>query len=80
MPFFYTRLTNSSFQTRDDGQEFDTADAALTEGVISALDIAADEFRRARTSTAVEVRIEGFDEVPVRKAVMSMSVADIRVG
>lgn len=80
MPFLYTRLTNSVFQTRDDGQEFNTPEMALACGVTAAMQVALDEFQKGKINTAVEICIEGFDEVPIRKSVVSVWVADLQVG
>ena len=80
MPYLYTRLTNATLQIRDEGEEYDTPELALARGIISALDIAVDEFRDGQANAAVDVSIESFDEVPVRRSVVSVSVAALHVG
>jgi hypothetical protein len=80
MPFFFTRITNPTFQTRDDGLEYETLEHALAGGIKAALAIAAEEVGDSERTSSVDVTIEGFDEVPVRRSVVSISVAPLHLG
>jgi len=78
MPILFIHATNSTFDSRDNGDEYDRPEAAMTVGIQSALGIAVDEMQDGRASSAVEIRIELEDGTAVLRSVVAVSVSPLQ--
>ncbi len=79
MAQLFIHTTNGTFQSRDDGGEYDLPAVALALGVRSAVDIAAEEVVRGERSAAVEICIEEKNGTQVLRAVVAISVSHLKI-
>jgi len=77
MPNFTVRTINSTYSAQLELPNEPDADAAHTAGVRGALMIARDEVHAGRTAVAVELIVEDQGGRPVRRSVVSVSVAPL---
>ncbi len=77
MPVLFVQTTNGEFHARDDGGEYDRPEAALAQGIRSAVALVADEVNRGERSAAVEVSIERPDGTQVLRSVVALSVSPL---
>ena len=75
MPLFFIHARNSEFHSRDEGAEYDHAEAAMASGVRSAVALIADEVNRGERSAAVEISIKREDGTQVLCSVVAVSVS-----
>jgi len=77
MPNFTVRTINSTYSAQLELPNEPDADAAHTAGVRGALMIARDEVHAGATAVAVELIVEDQGGRPVRRSVVSVSVAPL---
>ena len=77
MPRLFIHVRNSEYRSRDDGGEYDSAEAALAVGVQSAIVMAGEEIARGQRSAAVEVNVEGEDGTRLLSTVVAISVSPL---
>ena len=77
MPRLFIHVRNSEYRSRDEGGEYDSAQAALAVGVQSAVVMAGDEIGRGQRSAAVEVNIEADDGTRLLSTVVAISVSPL---
>ena len=80
MPLLFIKTLNSTFQSRDDGIDYDRPEDALAAGVNGALEIARDELQGGRQSAAVDVCIEQEDGKVVLHSVVAISISPLLTG
>ena len=77
MPQLFIRTINADFDSRDEGASYDEPAAALRRAVQGGISIAGEEIARGRITSAIEVRIEQEDGVPVLRSVVAVSVSPL---
>ena len=77
MPLLFIKLRNAEYLARDEGYEYDTAEAALAAGTRSAIDMASDEIDRGSRSAAVMINVEQEDGTRLLSSVVSVSVSPL---
>lgn len=78
MSLLFIHTTNSAFDSRDDGGEYDRPERAMAAGIRSALRIATDEMQDGRASTAVDVRIEQEDGTVLLRSILTVAVSPLQ--
>lgn len=79
MSLLFIRTCNKTFESRDNGGEYDQPDLALAYGVQAAMAIVAEEIVGGRTVAAVEVRIEREDGECVLRSLVTAAVSSLVV-
>ena len=77
MPLLFIMLRNSEYLARDDGNDYDTAEAALAIGTRSAIDMASDEVVRGSHNAAVMINVEQEDGTRLLSSVVSVSISPL---
>ena len=77
MPLLFIHATNSMFESRDEGAEYDLPEVAMALGVRSAITILADEIHQGERNAAVEISIEAEDGTQVLRSVVAVSVSPL---
>jgi len=77
MPTFTIHTINNTYATELEMSDQPHAEAAHAAGIRGALMIARDEVHAGKTAVAVEVIVEDHDARPVRRSVVSVSIAPL---
>ena len=77
MPQFFIQATNSTFRSRDQGDEYDHPDIALALGIRSAIALVVDEIIKGERNAAVEISIENVDGTQVLRSIVAVSVSSM---
>ena len=80
MPFLFIKTLNATFQSKDDGVDYDRPEDALAAGVNGALEIVRDEIKQGKAHAAVDVCIEQKDGKVILRSVVAVSVSPLGVG
>jgi hypothetical protein len=79
MSIFHVTVTNCTFRTSSEPTDFIGAEAALQDGIKSAVAIATDELNDGSTSTVIEVCVADSNHVAIFRSVVSLSVCPLMV-
>ena len=79
MPNFSIRLVNSTFESHDNGADYERAEDALDVGIHSALRIIQEEIGGDRHAAAVDVYVEDKDRACVLRSVVALSVSSLLI-
>ena len=77
MPLLFIKLRNAEYLARDEGYEYENAEAALAAGTRSAINMASDEIDRGSRSAAVMINVEQEDGTRLLSSVVSVSVSPL---
>ena len=77
MPRLFIHATNSTFQSTDEGADYDLPEAALALGIQDAVAILSDVVKQGEHNAAVEVSIEAEDGTQVLRSIVAISVASL---
>lgn len=75
MPFLYIRTCNSEIVARDEGCDYETNEAAMAQGVQSALGIVTDEILMGERSAAVDVCVEDQNGKTLLRTIVAVSTS-----
>ena len=77
MPLLFITTLNASFQSKDEGVDYDRPEDALSAGVNGALEIARDEIIQGKKNVAVDVCIEQEDGKVILRSIVAVSVSPL---